>query len=249
MLAFEYFWATGKMDRAAELLEPLLEDKVYARWPSLWRLAASAAERRGMTDQAFRYRERVLTLEYENLPEKYNVESVRGKYREMFDHYEQVAAKAASARKNLPAEFLAQKPPKEFLARVIRVADQWRALDTDPTEACQAAADVFEDLGAADLAWQYLTTPLAARPNEAAPWVSMAKRLQQQSQFDLADRAYASAFEAESTNAGILWDRAQSLMKAGRRGEARKIFRQIAEGDWGPDFRHVQSQAKSQLAP
>jgi len=61
---------------------------------------------------------------------------------------------------------------------------------------------------------------------------------------DLAQRAYASAFEAESTNAQILWDRAQLLQQRGRSDRARAIYRRIAEGTWQPNYRSLQDQAE-----
>ena len=132
----------------------------------------------------------------------------------------------------------------EFKARVVRAADRWRQVDPDPTAACQAAARILSDLGAAEMAWEYLTTPLAAKPGEAAPWVSMAEMLRQQGHFELADRAYASAFEAEPTNAQILWDRAQVLLQAGQTEEAKELFGQLADGQWHSRFDRLKSQAK-----
>jgi cytochrome c-type biogenesis protein CcmH/NrfG len=102
-------------------------------------------------------------------------------------------------------------------------------------------------LGAAELAWEYLTTPLAARPNEAAPWRQLGELLRQQGQFELADRALAAAFEAEPTNAQILWDRAEVLFEAGRPEAARGLLVQIAENDWQPAFEHLRSQAGERL--
>ena len=87
-------------------------------------------------------------------------------------------------------------------------------------------------MGAKKLAWDYLTTPLAGKPNEAAPWNSLAQTLRQQGEFDLADRAYATAYEIEPTNAQILWDRAQALQQTGRFDDAKKLFQTIAAGEW-----------------
>jgi tetratricopeptide (TPR) repeat protein len=217
------------------LLDKLLADEGYARWPGLWRLAATLAERRGQAARSLQCTERAMDLEYQSLGEQVNVQTIRTQYGQLLGRYQQVAAALAT---------VGSQPPADFLDRVIRAADRWRAIDTDPTAACQAAARIFADLGAADLAWAYLTTPLAARPNEAAPWVSLAETLRQQGQFELADRAYASAFEAEPTNARILWDRAQVLQQTGRAAEAKKLLRQISESEWQPAFSGLKSQAK-----
>jgi thioredoxin-like negative regulator of GroEL len=77
--------------------------------------------------------------------------------------------------------------------------------------------------------------------------VGLAQSLNREGNFALADQAYAAAFEAEPTNAQVLWDRAQNLQQAGRHAEAQKVLRQLAEGDWQPRFGWVKSQARWQL--
>jgi len=235
LAAVEYFWQTSQHPRADTMLMPLLDDKQYAKWPSLWRLAGQVAQARGMTARALRYTEQAMELEYQNLPDVVNLQMIRQDYGQLLARYQQLG----SAITTLEAE-----PPQSFLARVIRAADRWRAIDPDPTTACQTAARIFGDLGASELAWDYLTTPLAARPNEAAPWVSMAQMLRQQGHLELADRAYASAFEAEATNAQILWDRAQVLLEAGRNDDAKRLMRQVADGEWPRQFNWIQTRAK-----
>ncbi|NQU24027.1 MAG: FecR domain-containing protein [Candidatus Nealsonbacteria bacterium] len=238
LAAVEYFWHTGQHDKAGAVLQPLLDDEKHARWPVLWRLAAMVAEKREMSAQALRYVERAMELEYEKLPESVDVRRVRLQYADLLNRYEKLAKTIAT---------LHDEPPREFLAGAIRAADRWRSLDTDPTAACRAAARVFADLGAADLAWDYLTTPLAAKPNEAAPWLDLAETLRQQAHFDLADRAYASAFEAEPGNAKILWDRAQVFLETGRHEPANKLMRQLADGDWGPEYDGLKARAAQQV--
>ena len=238
LVAIEYLWHTGKQARADGMLQTLLNQQKYAKWPALWRLAATMAERRGMTARALLFIERAMEIEYENLPDEFDVRAIRQGHSRMLDRYGQLA-KAVST--------LHSQPPREFVARVIHMADRWRSLDTDPTAACHAAATVLSDLGAAELAWDYLTTPLAAKPNEAAPWQDLAGMLRQQAQFDLADRAYALAFEAEPTNAQILWDRAQVLLETGRTDEAEEIFRRIAESDWSDEYAGLKSRARGRL--
>ena len=71
--------------------------------------------------------------------------------------------------------------------------------------------------------------------------------MRQQGQVDLADRAYATAFEAEPTNAQVLWDRAESLQENGRADQARPLFRQLAAGPWGPQYSGLQERAKKQV--
>jgi Flp pilus assembly protein TadD len=85
------------------------------------------------------------------------------------------------------------------------------------------------------------------QPNEAAPWHNLAHSLSQRGDLELADLAYTAAFEAEPTNAQLLWDRAQNLRQAGKSVAAQKLFRQLADGKWQPRFRWLQSQARWQV--
>ena len=57
----------------------------------------------------------------------------------------------------------------------------------------------------------------------------------------------SAAFEAEPTNAQILWDRVQNLRQIDKLGEAQQVLRQIADGQWQPRFSWIQSQARWQL--
>ena len=220
------------------MLWPLLDEKRCRQSKAMWQLAAKVAKQQGMTARALECTQQILLQKYKTLSGTFNVEVVRNDYGTLLQRYEQLAKSVAT---------LDSEPSDGLLARVIQVADRWRAIDPDPTTACQTAARIFGDLGAPELAWDYLTTPLAARPNEAAPWVSMAQMLRQQGHLELADRAYASAFEAEATNAQILWDRAQVLLEAGRKDDANRLMRQVADGEWPRQFNWIQTRAKQSV--
>ena len=235
LIAVEMLYQTGEYARADALIKSLLADEKLAEFPSLWRLGALVAERRGRLASALRRHERAMELEYGAMGDVVNLQAVRQEYGAMLTRYHQLAQAIAT---------LDNDPPADFLARVISVADRWRAMDPDDTAACQSAAKVLGALGQREAAWEYLTTPLATRPNEAAPWTALAGTLKQQGEFDLADRAYASAFEAERTNAQILWDRAQLLQQVGRYDDARALYKQIADGKWSRQYNGVQSRAK-----
>src|SRR5262249_24081222 len=129
----------------------------------------------------------------------------------------------------------------------LRSADRWRALDRDTgagPDGCHLAASVLRALGERELAWDYLTTPLAATPGEAQPCAELAAELRRTGELTLADRADRAACEAEPTNAQYLWDRAQALREAGRTARARDLLRQLAAGPWQPRFRGLQEQAR-----
>jgi hypothetical protein len=233
-----FLWETGQLAPADRLLRQLLDDPQEGKSAGLWRLAAKLAGRRDMPARQLECLERALELEYCDLPEVINLQAVRGDYEQVLEHYQSLAQALVTLR--LPA-------PEGFRSRVVRAADRWRALDRDGSSACRLAARALQTLGERELAWDYLTTPVGQRPNEAGPWAELAQTLNRQGDLTLADRAYAAAFAAEPTNAQLLWDRAQNLGQAGRAAEARSLYRRLAEGTWQPRFNWVQTQARWQL--
>jgi tetratricopeptide (TPR) repeat protein len=238
LLAIRYWCATQHFARADALLQPLLKDKALAGHSQLWRLAAFLAGKRGMVGRAAVCLEKALEIEYCNLPAVINLRAVREDYGTLLNHYETLA---------VAAKLLEKEPSPDFQARVVRAADRWRPLDNDGTAACQAAGRILQTLGAHDLAWDYDTTPLSQKPFEADPWLILARQLRQDGDLASADKAFALAFEAEPTNAQILWDRAELLQEMGKSKQARKIYRQIADGTWQPRFSWIQRQAREMV--
>ncbi|MCH8923108.1 MAG: hypothetical protein IIA67_08180, partial [Planctomycetes bacterium] len=238
LAAVRYYTAGDDDTTAAKLVDGLLEDEQMARWPSLWRLAATMADRLKKPAQALTFSERALELTYKPADEKIELEDLRRDYDMLMNRYLAAAQHLAKAK---------QHPSRRLVDRLVRAADRWRSLEVDVTAPCQRASQVLRLLGESDLAWQYLTTPLAMRPNEAQPWNDMAGALKTEGDVDLADLAYTEAFNAEETNAQILWDHAEMLAAAGRKSQARELYEQIAESKWGRAFQSVQSRAKAKV--
>jgi tetratricopeptide (TPR) repeat protein len=234
----QFLWETAQLPQADRLLRELLAHKEWGRRSALWRLAGYVAVRRDQTARAPECLERALELEHAEAPEAVDVLALRQDYGGLLAHYQTLADAMVT---------LKMQPPADFLSKVVRAADRWRAVDPEQEMACQAAARILQRLGVHDLSWDYLTTPVALRPHEAAPWVGLAQTLNQKGDVELADRAYAAAFDAEPTNAQILWDRAQNLRLAGQTVAAGRLLRQLAEGRWQPRFAGLQAQAKAQL--
>jgi tetratricopeptide (TPR) repeat protein len=235
-----YLWQQHRIEEAAQLLQPLLADKAFAQHPSLWRLAAQVAARRKQTAQSFAHFARALDLDFRQLPEVIDVAAVRRDYGALLAHYESTANALAT---------LQQEPSADFLKQVIRTADRWRTLDTDGAAACQSAARILKTLGAGDLAWDYLTTPLAEKGGDAGQWVNLAQSLQNQGDLGLAQRAYSAAFAADPSNAQLLWDQVQCLQQTGKAAEARSLLRRLAQGQWQPQYQAIQAEAVRQLDP
>jgi tetratricopeptide (TPR) repeat protein len=237
LAAIRFLAQTQQIVQADSLLQSLLTNPTYARWPSLWRLSAHFAGQRGMTARSRSALEQALELEFQHLPDVINLQAVRADYGALLAHYQQVVEATATLQMPLPPD---------FAAKVIRAADRWRALDREGP-ACEVAAKILQSLGARDLAWDYRTTPIGLHPNEAAPWLTLAQALRSEGELAQADHAYTAAFEAEPTNAQVLWDRAQNLQQAGKQAEAQKVYRRLADGQWQPRFNGLQAQARWQL--
>jgi ferric-dicitrate binding protein FerR (iron transport regulator)/tetratricopeptide (TPR) repeat protein len=234
-----YLDAGNQPAEAERLVQSLLAERQYERHAALWRLAARLAEDRGDTMQALTCFEKALDIEFGQLPELIDLDEVRTDYARLLNRYQWLWHAAAT---------LGVSPPSDLASRMVRAADRWRALDPAGSEGpCQSAARLLRKLGAADLAWEYLTTPLALQPAESKPWLGLAKAMVLEGDLDRADQAYAEAFQAEPTNAELLWERVQNLLRAGKPAAAEPLLRQLAEGDWQPRFQGLKERARWQV--
>ena len=154
LAAVRYLWSTEQQSRAAAMLEPLLDDGRFGDEPTLWRLAAVMADQRGLGGRAAEYLDRALDLEYAELPDEVDIESIRKDYRRLLEQYRDAADLLAGAG---PLE------RQRVVGRVVRAADRWRSIDQEIGDVCRLAADTLAPLGADDLAWDYLTSPLAGQ--------------------------------------------------------------------------------------
>src|SRR5262249_57840408 len=103
-----------------------------------------------------------------HLREVVNLQAVRNDYGRLLNHYLEQARGVTS---------LHVAPPSDFRAKVVRVADRWRALDREASRPCELAGRILETVGERDLVWDYLTTPVGLRPNEAGPWADLGPTL------------------------------------------------------------------------
>ncbi len=179
-----------------------------------------------------------MELEYDALPEMVELPPIREGHGKLLDRYQELAKAAGT---------LGTEACEPLIAQVVRTADRWRSLDVDPAEPCRKACGILADLGATDLAWDYLTTAVAGDPEKPIPWNDLAETLRQEGRYPLADRAYAWASAADPANAVILWKRAQALIESGRRNDAEPLLRKLAEGEWADEHESVKSRAKAYL--
>jgi tetratricopeptide (TPR) repeat protein len=221
--------------QADRLLAKLLTDKELAQVPELWRGRSALAKLLGQSAESVRCLEKALDLEYADLPEVVNLESIRTDYRVILEHYQRIAEASA---------LLEKSAPKAFLAKVIRTADRWRLIDPDASEPCKLAGKILQTAGERELAWDYWTTPIDLHPAESKPWLELAETLKAEGDLERADRAFSLGFEAEPTNPEILWKRAQNLARLGQPERARTLYRQIADGTWQERFNATVEQAR-----
>jgi tetratricopeptide (TPR) repeat protein len=238
LAAFGFLRDTGQLPEADQLLQRLLADPKLARQSLLWRLAHDLAKSRDMSARAVECLEKALDIEAEQPPEVIDLQSVREDYGALLEHYQKLADAMVA---------LKLAPPPDFVSRVIRGADRWRAVDSEVGAPCNQAARILQRLDQRELGWDYLTTPVALRVNESGPWLSLGETLARQGDLDLADRAYRAASESEPTNPQILWDRAQNLKQMGKHQDAQQLVRRIAGGTWQPRFQGLQAQARHLL--
>ena len=236
--AMRYYSNAGQPNRAEAIIASLLADKKNTANPWLWRIGAVTAASNGNAALSLRCLEKAMDLEYAEMGELVNLQAVREDYTQLLSAYGQIA-KAVS--------YLEGEPSRELAGRIIRAADRWRSMDSDDTQACNLAAYALRSLGAKDAAWDYMTTPLADKPNEASSWAGVARELRGQGELELAARAFATAFAAESTDAQLLWEQAQVLQQAGKTAQARDVYRKLAAGTWHFRFDWVKGQAIQQV--
>ncbi len=166
--------------RADEILTEMLKEKSNAGISWLWRLDWSVALRMGNFAKAVENLQRAIDLDYPADLKEIDLVKMRDDYRMLLESYRQLASALTAA---------GQDAPPGLVAGVIRHADRWRAIDTDQTEACSLAAVTLEKLGRHELAWEYLTTPMAFHPDQTDCWVELAQTLQQQSLLGEPDRS------------------------------------------------------------
>ncbi len=239
LAAVSYLWQIGQRPRAEAMLGALLETDPFKDAPTLWRFAGLMAEEQGRPARAAECLDRALALQFDRLPEEVNLNLIRTDYGRLLGLFDQAAQSGPSS----DPDFQAGR-----ISRIVASADRWRSLDPQPAEPCRLAGAALARLGAVDLAWDYVTSPLATADQPPINWSDLASNFHQQGQYELADRAYGLAFKADPTNAEILWNRARARIESGRGSEARDLLQTLASGSWNSKYGAVQQQAKRALA-
>lgn len=237
IVAIRRMAAAGRKAEADRLLSAVMDHEWLRDSARLWRFGAALAEEAGQKQKALSRLERAISIEFRNRPEVINLQTVRQTYSDLLRRLEETADAAIT---------LDQDFPPDLAQRVMRAADQWRAMEDDETQACQTAARILTKLGHTQLSWDYVTTPLATQKGSAA-WASLGRTLGQQGQLELAELAYHRAFEFEQTNPQILFEHAELMKSGGKPEEARELLKRIATGTWQPRFNALRAKAQAEL--
>jgi hypothetical protein len=219
--------------RADRLLTDLLDRQKFVGRADLWRLGVQLSDQRCQTDQAITRLEHALDLEYRNLPSVIDLEVWRSDYRRLLEYYQTKSKQGGGVSDQL-------------VGRIIVAADRWRAHDPEGQTPCELAGSIFKTLGRNDLAWDYLTSPRALPRAPHPSLSSMAQELVQGGHHELADRAYAVAFEADPDNGLLLWERACNLRTWGKEAQAADIWRQL-KADGRQSWKELRQRADWQL--
>ena len=216
-----------KDPRADRLLDQVMELPMAEQVPNLWRFASQLADESGRKRLAAERLEKAIQLDFASRPAIINIQTVRSDYAELLAKYAELIDASST---------LEVAPPADLGAHIVQAADQWRTLDDDDHAACQTASRLLAKLNLQDLAWDYLTTPLAVNSGESAPWIELARSLGTDQQTDMASMAWTQAFALESTNPEILIEHARLLQTASRSAVAKELLNQVIGGSWQPRF-------------
>lgn len=231
--AAELFHVLGETDQAQAIVGAWLAGPRAEASIARWAASKLARDRRLL---ALAWFERAAELELQARGDV-DLQALHHEMTGLLGHYDAVLDAART---------LEQPPPADLLPRVLRTIDRWRAVDARAS-VCLAAARLLRDLGAHDLAREYLLSVVAQRPHEGAAWATVARAFEEHGRLDEGEPAWARAFEVEETNAEYLWCRADLLRRLGRPGEARPLLERLAAGPWQPRFQLRQGQAREAL--
>jgi RNA polymerase sigma factor (sigma-70 family) len=225
--------------RSEQLLDQRPELPTTSQRPAIWRFASVVAEKAGGKRLAVERLQHAIQLAFSTRPTTINIEIVRADDATLLAKYD-VLITAAITLEVAPTTKLAEK--------IVQATDQWRSLDQDDTAACHTAANLPGKLKQTELAWDYLTTPLAENSGESAPWIVLARSPGSDHQTTLASMAWNRAFEFKSTNPKILLEHAQMRIANGKSSTAKSLLQQIVTSEWQPRFSATIETAR-QLTP
>ncbi len=218
----------GRLSEAETVLQPLLRDA--GQQANVLALGASLAERRGDMAEAAALAERALA-EHTQLP----LQQLRITYQAIFDLRARLATQARMA---------GDDDPRDPLDRALDVAARWRAEDPDNADIDERCAALLFTLNLPEEAQRHLDSIVERRPAEGEAHARVAKFLEREGLFEVADEYWQHAIAVEPTNPTWRIDRAHNRYYSGDVALARTLVEEVLGGSWQDRFWAVPEDAK-----
>ena len=238
LAALQYAKEASDWGLAEACVQRVLSDANSQSDSSLWRDAANIARQRLKFRESIEFLEKAYELEFAALPKTVNLETFRQEYQSLFEQLEQRSEQLAEA----------SREDQEAFSRIVqRAAARWREIDSDDTSACHRTARILTKLGQATAAWNYWTTPLSEAPDLSSVWTTFATAMDAEHRFNIADKAWSTAFACEPTNPEILLQHSQFLRNTKQEARAQTMLTSITSGNWQPRFDGTKAKAQTLL--
>ncbi len=225
--ALEICRSLHEWDLAERLVAELADAPQVVGSASFWRIAATTALQHGSVTEYGLRLARALSLDYHSrraIP--------AGRFAEEHRLAMQSLANAARAVSRDDVD-----TRRKLAVAMIRLADRARVVfPRDSVRILNTASRGLMQLGADDLAWGYLTTPLAGRGDNPEAWNDLAWRLEQTDRYDLAADSKLIAARLLPDSLDAAWEAGEMLEQANRTDEAVAVYRHAltrkGESDW-----------------
>jgi tetratricopeptide (TPR) repeat protein len=225
--ALEICRSLHEWDLAERLVAELADAPRVVRSAGFWRIAATTALQHGSVTEYGLRLARALSLDYHSgraIPAERFAEEHRLAMESLANAARTVTRDDADTRRKLAVE-------------MIRLADRARVVfPHNSVGILNTASRGLMQLGADDLAWGYLTTPLAGRGDNPEAWNDLAWRLAETDRHDLAADSKLIAARLSPDSLDAAWEAGEMLEQADRIDEAVAVYRHAltrkGENDW-----------------
>jgi len=244
-------WAMGRPKEALVDQQAVLDGlKAKGLTPSPALLASSArlAQQAGDPGKAVDYELAAILAERPYMPKRINVNLFRQRYQWLWGQLTaRVKQHASAARaKDAPAE--AKQALADSLAQAVEVWKTWSSTDDkNSANLHQQLAALYREAGDTEEAWRVISTVIDQKPKDGASYSHVGGWYQGAGDNVQAQQWYAKAYAVEPTNGDWIWKRAELLRSMGRKDEAQKLYKEIANKKWQPRFEHYNRQAAGRL--
>jgi tetratricopeptide (TPR) repeat protein len=214
---------------AEQIIEPLL-----AQSPSyeLYQLAASQELAMSHPEKALELYERAQDA---GRDEEVDIATVRSELTQIINLCRQLALQGTGAYR------------EKYVARALRWASQWRAIDPDNATIDRQMADLLFGVGNTQGAWRQLSSVIERDPWSGTSYATVASAFEQQGRVAEAVDIWQQAVVIDQTNPTHRMRKAQALIALGRNAEGEAILRDITQQKWHSMWGGTVAQAQAML--